>query len=180
MTAYIDINDPKEEALFQLALATRRKPAQAGAQGPDGSNPGPMPIALPTIRATPFRWKNPSMIPPRRWIYGKHYIRQYLTETVAPGGYGKSTLAITEARAIATGHALLGVLPDEPTNVWYFNGEDPLEELDRRIAAACLYYHIEPSELEGRLFVDTGRQMKIILAEMTKQPSQHTEPEEQS
>jgi hypothetical protein len=128
------------------------------------------------IRATPFRWIDPASIPPRRWIYGKHYIRQFLTETVAPGAYGKSTLAITEALAIATGHALLGVLPDEPTNVWYFNGEDPLDELDRRIAAACLHYHIEPSELEGRLFVDTGRQMKIILAEMTKQGANIAQP----
>jgi len=121
----------QEERLFQQLLDTRRKPAP----GRNGANV----IALPSIRATPFKPRDPATIPPRRWIYGKHYIRQFLTETVAPGAYGKSTLAMTEALAIVTGRPLLGITPDERTRVWYWNGEDPLEELERRLAAA--YQH---------------------------------------
>ena len=59
---------------------------------------------------------------------------------------------------------LLGVTPNEKTSVWYWNGEDPIE-LQRRIAAACLHYEIDRSEIEGRLLLDTGRNTKIIIAE---------------
>jgi hypothetical protein len=52
-------------------------------------------------------------------------------------------------------------------NVWYWNGEDPMEELQRRIVATALLYKIEPTEIHGRLFVDTGRETKIIIAEQT-------------
>jgi hypothetical protein len=122
----------------------------------------------PTIKATPLVWVDPTKIPRRRWLYGRHYVRKFVSETVAPGAYGKSTLAITEALAIATGRTLLDVTPDERANVWIWNGEDPMEELQRRIIAAALYYEIDPTEIEGRLFVDTGRKTKIIIAEQTK------------
>jgi hypothetical protein len=116
--------------------------------------------------ATPFVWRDPSLIPPRRWIYGSHYIREFLTLTVAPGGVGKSSLGIVEALAIATSKPLLGIAPNERTNVWYFNGEDPQSELERRVAAAGKHYGIDPAETNGRLFVDSGRSSAIRLAEM--------------
>ena len=81
---------------------------------------------------------------------------------------GKSSLAIVEGLAIITGRALLGVTPDEQTNVWYWNGEDPKDELQRRIAAAAIHYEIAPSEIEARLFVDSGRETKIVVAEQTR------------
>jgi len=60
------------------------------------------------------------------------------------------------------------VIPDERVNVWIWNGEDPMEELQRRIIAACIHYEIDPTEIAGRLFVDTGRETKIIIAEQLK------------
>jgi AAA domain len=138
--------------------------------------PASMPTGSPAIRATPYRPRDPALIPPRRWIYGRHYIRQFLTQTVAPGAYGKSALAITEALAIATGRPLLGVTPDEQTNVWYWNGEDPMEELERRLAAAYQHYGIDREETEGRLFVDSGRDQEIVLAKMTKVGAEIAQP----
>ena len=44
------------------------------------------------IKATPFRWRDPKTIPPREWVYGWHYVRRFLSTTVAPGGVGKSSL----------------------------------------------------------------------------------------
>jgi hypothetical protein len=126
-------------------------------------------MTLPGIvNASPFVWIKPAAIPRRQWLYGRHYVRKFISETVAPGAFGKSTLAITEALAIVTGRALLGVIPDERTNVWIWNGEDPKEELQRRIVATALHYEIDPTEIEGRLFVDTGRETKIIIAEQTR------------
>ncbi len=120
------------------------------------------------IVATPFAWIDPTAIPRRQWLYGRHYVQKFISQTVAISGQGKSALAKTEALAIVTGRPLLGVEPAERVNVWYWNGEDPMEELQRRIVAACLHYRIDRSEIEGRLFVDTGRETKIIIAEQAR------------
>ena len=116
------------------------------------------------VAATPFNWIDPRNIPRRRFVYGHHYARGYLSQTVAAPGVGKSSLAIVEALAIATGRDLLAVQPAEKTSVWYYNGEDPRDELQRRIAAATLFYAIEPSDLVGHLFIDSGRNMPITVA----------------
>ena len=169
MNKLVNINDGAADPIMAAypplggTIPTRKLALATGTPGEQG------------VRATPFRWVDPTSIPRRRWIYGHHYIRQFLSETVAPGAYGKSTLVITEALAIVTGRPLLGLAPDEQVNVWYWNGEDPEEELQRRIAAACLHYGIKPCELEG-LFVDSGRKQKIILAEMTKQGAKIAQP----
>jgi hypothetical protein len=43
-------------------------------------------LAVPAgFRASPFSWVDPKKIPRRRWLYGRHYIRKFITETVAPG-----------------------------------------------------------------------------------------------
>src|SRR5690242_2443224 len=89
------------------------------------------------IVATPFVWRDPATIPPRAWLYGRHYIRKFVSCTIAPGALGKSSLVLAEAIAICTGRPLLGIAPTERTNVWYWNGEDPQEETERRIAAIC-------------------------------------------
>src|SRR5690606_5286517 len=57
----------------------------------------------------PFVWRPPSEIPRRQWLYGGHFIRDFLTTTFAPGAVGKSILLITEAMAMASGKPLLGV-----------------------------------------------------------------------
>jgi hypothetical protein len=59
---------------------------------------------------------------------------------------------------------LLGIKPSERTNVWSWNGEDPRDELQRRITAAAQHYGIDPREFVGRLFVDSGRDMPLVIA----------------
>ena len=61
-----------------------------------------------------------------------------------PGG-GKSTKRMVEAVAMVSGRALLGVKPVKRLKVWYWNGEDPQTETDRRFAAIC-----NITELSGR------------------------------
>lgn len=117
------------------------------------------------VSATPYVWKDSRSIPPRQWLYGRHYIRRFTTATVAPGGLGKSSLALVEALAMATGRPLLGVQVREPLRVWLWNGEDPREEIERRVAAICRHYGITADDIGGRLFLDSGREMPIIIAE---------------
>jgi 5S rRNA maturation endonuclease (ribonuclease M5) len=128
------------------------------------------PAEVPRQRlvATPFVWRDPAIIPPRRWIYGWHYIRKFTSATIAPGALGKTSLDMVEAVAIALKMPLLGIMPTERCNVWYWNGEDPGEETERRIAAICARYDINGKDLEGRLFTDTGRLTPIKLAALKK------------
>lgn len=119
---------------------------------------------VPLIRATPYVWVVPEAIPPREWVYGRHYIRQFVSTTIAPGGVGKSTLGIAEAIAIATGRPILGIKPVERAKVWIWNGEDPIEEMQRRIAAVCIHHNIGREEIEGWLFIDSGRVSPLVIA----------------
>lgn len=112
----------------------------------------------------PFEWVDPADIEPRDWLYGRHYIRRFVTATVAPGGLGKSSLVLVEALSMATGRALLGSKPARRCRVWAWNGEDPQDELTRRIMAICLHYGITKDELDGWLFVNSGRDTPIVLA----------------
>lgn len=124
------------------------------------------PAAPQPIKATPFVLMDPSTIPTRKWLYGRHYVRRFVSTTVAPGGLGKSSLGIVEALSMVTARDLLGVKVREPLRVWLWNGEDPMDELNRRIAAACLHYDISPAHIAGRLFVDSGRDLPIRIVEM--------------
>jgi len=116
------------------------------------------------IAATPYQWADPATLPRREWLHGRHLIRKFLSATVAGGGIGKSSLVIVETLEMVTGLALVSDHKADPLRVWYWNGEDPLDEIQRRIQAACLHYKIAECELERRLFVDTGRRTPIIVA----------------
>lgn len=141
-------------------------PATPPQEQPTGGGTGePQPVEVDdTIRATPFEWKDPKGLPRREFVFGTHLARKYLSVTVAPGGVGKSSLAIVEALAMVTGKPLLGVKPAKPLRAWYWNGEDPRDELDRRIMAACLHYKIKPEDIADRLFLDSGRERGIVIA----------------
>lgn len=116
------------------------------------------------FRATPYQWIDAARIPPRDVLYGRHYFRQFLSATVSPGGLGKSSNAVVEALAMVTGRDLMGEAPSRPLRAWYWNGEDPMEELQRRIAGACIHYGITADALGDRLFVDSGRDSEIVIA----------------
>lgn len=122
----------------------------------------------PRVCATPFVLRDPSAIPRRQWLYGRHLIRRFVSVTVAPGGVGKSTLAIGDALSIVTGRPLLGSnVWGGPCRAWVFNLEDPADEIERRIAAAALHHGIGAEDIEDRLFADSGRDQPLRIAEQT-------------
>ena len=121
------------------------------------------------IDPTPWVYVDPASIKPRDWIYGMHYIRKYTSATISPGGGGKTTLILAEAVSMATGIDFLevGRMYPRPVKVWYWNGEDPAEEVQRRLGAILKHYEIDRSLLEGRLFIDSGRDLPIKIATET-------------
>ena len=134
------------------------------ALGRYGVDAAPTPMFALEAAPAPGEWK----IPPRQWLYGQHLIRGFLSLTLAPGGIGKSSLALVEAVAMATGRALLGTAPARPLRVFYWCGEDPKDEILRRLEAIYRNYGITKAELGGRLFVASGRDMKICLAKTSR------------
>jgi len=120
------------------------------------------------IKATPFVWRDPSAIPTRDWLYGHLLIRKFVTATVAPGGVGKSSLVTAETLAQVTGKPLLGIRPVRPLRVWLWSLEDPQEETERKLQAAALHYGIRPEDVGDRLFVNSGRDTPLVMAEMNQ------------
>ena len=144
----------------------------AAEEGGEDADPEP----AGAIQATPYTWIDAAKIPPRDVLYGRHVFRKFLSATVAPGGLGKSSLVIVDALACVVGRDLIGDRPQRPLKVWLWNGEDPLEELQRRIAAACLHYQIGPDDLAGRLFVDSGRDTEIVVVREDRDGFKIAEP----
>lgn len=107
-------------------------------------------------------------IPPRPWLYGRHYCRKMISATASTGGTGKSTIQTVEAISMALGRDLLSPMQPDlvtgPLRVWVHNGEDPLDEIRRRFAGALKHYHVHPDDLGGRLVITSGRRDRIIMA----------------
>jgi AAA domain len=154
---------PSDEA-FDAAAAKLRAERQASANRKRGNGAEPPVKFTPT----PFKWRDPSTLPRRQFVYGRHYAREFLSATVAQTKLGKSSLVLVEATAMAGGINLLGIEPIRPMRVWYWNGEDPLEEIERRVLAICLHFNIDRALVENNLFLDSGRDTEIIVATQTK------------
>lgn len=136
---------------------------------PPGEDPGATSEPPPRlITATPFVWVDPATLPRRQFLYGRHLIRRYISCTVAPGGFGKSSLVIGEALAMVTGRALLDEQPKGQLRVWHINLEDPEDDPRQRFAAAGLRYGIDGSHIGNRLFLDSGRNTKLVIAKETR------------
>ncbi|WP_286159040.1 AAA family ATPase [Methylobacterium sp. Leaf456] len=167
---YLPARTPAEAA-FWLCRQLGVRPEDLGWRG---EQPGPQAsqeeqkAAAASLRAIPFGWCDASAIPVRQWVYGRHYVRKFVSVTVAPGGVGKSSLAIVEALAMTSGQGLLGELPSSVSKVWYWNGEDPMEELQRRVMATALHHQLAREDIEGHLFVNSGRDTEMVLAEQTR------------
>jgi hypothetical protein len=119
----------------------------------------------PGVTATRFEWIEPASIPPRRWLYGRHAIRQFISTTVAPGGVGKTSNQLVETISIVTNRDLVNNHLRNSGRCWYIGLEDPLEEYQRRIAAIALYYGIAPSEIMDGLWLDSGRNQNFVIAQ---------------
>ena len=90
---------------------------------------------------------------------------------MAPGAAGKSTLLVAQMLACVSAKDLLGIAPSGKLRVWYWNLEDPREELERKIQATVKHYSLTPDDIGDRLFVDTGREQELVIARTTRDGS---------
>ena len=127
------MNAPAKKAVGEFIAQLLRERDEA-----DDDNAGrttaarPGGAAPPLIEAKAFVLRDPKTLPQRQWLYGYHLIRKFGSATFAASGSGKTNLLIAEALAMATGRPLLGIVPPRASRVWLWNGEDPMDELERR------------------------------------------------
>jgi hypothetical protein len=124
---------------------------------------------------SPLDYKSLKKVPRREKLYGAHLFARYLSATIAPGGAGKTTLLIAENVDIASGGKVFG-RTQQPMPVLYWNGEDPFDELQRRVAAVCKYYSINEVDLGGRLFLSSGRNNPLVIGAEIREGAQINEP----
>ena len=134
-------------ALRELAMAPKAKVAKA--------------FAL-----RPFAIDDFKSIPPRRFIFGHDYIRKFVSATTSPGGRGKSNLTIAEACCMACGMDFNGE-PARRLRVLLWNGEDPREEIELRVAAWLQQHGKTQADFGGRLTILSGRDCAIKLVEQS-------------
>lgn len=96
-----------------------------------------------------------SQIERTEWVYGL-YARGYTRLTFAAPKAGKSLLSLAEAVDAATGRGFLTGWRKPPRKVVYYNAEDDMNVIQARIAALCIKYGIDQSELVGQLWPVSG------------------------
>ena len=102
--------------------------------------------------------------PPRGWLLGNQFCRTFISGLAAPGATGKSALRQAQYIALASGKPITGQHVFKRCRVLQISLEDDDTEMQRRLAAACIYHGIEPADLTGWLFCATPKGLK--LAEM--------------
>lgn len=118
----------------------------------DGTPPPPRGNGKLVLRQA--RLPNPETLLPRQWLYGTQLIRGAVSVLVAPGGTGKSAYAMAVGIALAAHRSFLGDYIFAPVNVAVINLDDPMDELERRVAAVMLAHKIRREDLDGRLFLE--------------------------
>jgi RecA-family ATPase len=142
--------------------ASKDRKTNTGSQGTGTDSPPETRRRVLILR--PFVPVDVATLPPRSWLYGRHYQRRTVSLTAGPGGMGKSSNDMVEAIAMATARNLLGEQPEERLRIWYHNGEDPRDEIDRRLVAICQHYKIPQEELQGYLWTTSGTEFPLRVA----------------
>ena len=147
---------PQPDPIVEKMKAQVPEIAVEPTEGPSEADKTTWPTVVPKL--------NQLELPRRRWVYGTTYIREFVSVTASAGGIGKTSLTMVEGLAIATGKPLLGEAVKEQTNVWVLNLEDPLMEMNLRLAAAMQQYGIDHKDIDGKLFMDAEDTIEMILA----------------
>lgn len=126
-------------------------------------------IAFP---ATPLRSLDLALIPPRPWLYGRELLRGFVSVLGSPGGVGKTAFTHAVGVSVALNRPLIAHDLQKTSAfqsvhhqgaVWFYNLEDPSDELRRRMKALILHHHIDFDQIADIVFVDSGRDRPLIV-----------------
>jgi hypothetical protein len=136
------------------------------------------PDARPQLMLHPAKLPNPKQIKPRQWLYGTQLVRGYVTVLVAPGGTGKSAYAMGMVLSIVADKPFLGEHVFRRVNGAIFNLEDPMDELNRRLAALMMRHRVSNEDVAGRFFLDDGEDRGLTMAALDEEGFNVVHPDE--
>lgn len=115
---------------------------------------------------------DPALLPERKWIVYGSVLMGHVSIIVGPGGVCKSIYTLVmcilvSARGIRSETDLIGPV-QRYAKTLVINNEDDQTEMERRIAAVMLVYDIQPSELEGRFFYESGYGARRLICDETE------------
>jgi hypothetical protein len=123
--------------------------------------------------ATPIDDLDLDTIPPRQWVFGRELVRGFVSVLASIGGTGKTAYTMAEGVSVAIGRSLFhtGFGPPpihlkvhQSGPVWFYNLEDPADELRRRVKATLQHHKVSRSEVAGKVFLDSGRDRPLCIA----------------
>jgi AAA domain len=100
-------------------------------------------------------------LPPRQWLLGNTFCRQFVSGAIASGAGGKTSLRIVQALSVSSGRPLSGEHVFKRANVLIVCLEDGMIELRRRLRAAMKHHGVAHDEVKGRLLLATPTGMKM-------------------
>jgi hypothetical protein len=183
--AYFDVYKLRRERLE--AESKQEKPKQDGPKqdGPkqDGPKQARAKKPLPSPESGAEQLDLNEQLYAREWLYAQHYVRKYVTATIAQSKIGKSLTIMMECLAMASGrgdipHRLPGrnLSRREKLRVLYVNGEDPIEEVKLRFRALAQHFGVSQEDLKGWLFIGSGRKTDFVVARDEKGAFRSIEP----
>ena len=161
----------QEEALAMQALENTKIPVPQTALAPLQTSVGDFPTVHIKQHESQFIPINAGTMTDSLEVEARPFLVQnllllgYLSLLVAPGGVGKSVFAILIAMTVATGRDFCGLGLKNRARVLIINNEDDQSELHRRIAALCQFFGICREELDDWLYVYSGYEHKIMMAQ---------------
>jgi hypothetical protein len=107
-------------------------------------------------------------------------LRGYVSVLVAPGGVGKTGYAMGVALSLASGRPLFGEKIFERVNVAVLNLEDPMDELDRRLAALMIRHQVRRNDVDGRIYLYSSDDRRLTIATLSTDGFEIVCPDEQA
>lgn len=91
--------------------------------------------------------------PPRGWLLGNIFAREFLSCLLADGGVGKTATRYVEFISLASDKELTGEHIFQRCRVLVLSFEDGSKELRRRIRAAMKHHNVSHADVKGWLFL---------------------------
>lgn len=92
-------------------------------------------------------------IPPRAWLLGNTFCREFVSSILAAGATGKTALRIAQLLALASGRPLTSEHIFVRCRVMLVGLEDGIDELRRRVRAAMRHYGVSHADIRGWFYI---------------------------
>ena len=103
----------------------------------------------------------------RDWVSDGALIRGAITLFAAPPGTGKTAWSMQLAATYAMGAPFAGTIPVNPGKALVINAEEPIDEMARRLRAACQGYEYDFDEVSENVKFISGYDSPLLITKQS-------------